>query len=260
MISDATNWQRRTSVITTPENFQPHRVVFNRSFVIILIVAATTLAIYVWALMHNLSEFLGWLGLASFAALLFLPVVIAYLTARTTIGAVKTSTKVLSMNDYTALSMRRCAPLLTMDALIAIPVVVLFNFYFQMYFAAVFSRITCSYGPCNVSPQFTIPDTLWQQTTLGFVAAMGLWGLNLLAIVVASRLALHWRHTVGATAGTVVLLVVTVAAMIFLPLWTDTQQPILVVIAALLPYVLALLLLPVSQRSTSQRAIAATRE
>lgn len=242
------------------ESIQRRRDVSSKSLVIILIVAAVGIGVYVWALLRNLSQFITPFGLASVVALLFLPIVTAYLTARTTIREMKSPTSPYSLKDYTELGLRRWHVLLTLDAVISIPVVVLYYVYLLLYVDALFSSlIVCTYdGPCNATAQFTLPPDLGQQSILALIFAVGLWGVNILAVVLASGLVTRGHGMARATAETIVLLVLTVIAMIVLMLWAYSRQPILVAVAALLPYVFALPLL--LSRSGRQQAMAEVQQ
>jgi hypothetical protein len=216
---------------------------------------AVALAISVWALYNNLFDLLVLLGFASLLALLLIPFIVAYLAAKSTLQEMSAAPAIRPIRDYVASSLRWQAFLLTVDAAVFIPLLAIFSLYVNLLFQAIIMRLpTCMSGPCSQAVSRGFESTYNQYTIAGLLLGLGLWGMNLLACVLGVGLTIRWQRIVRAMLGAWAVLALTVVAMCILLFWEP--QLYLVVIAALLPYVLAYASYSYLQRSTMQRAVA----
>ncbi len=187
-------------------------------------------------------------GSGSFLALLVIPIITGYMTGRFNAREMKYQSAPRSIRDIFNQSLRRCNFMLILAASL-IPAVVVFCVFMQLYIPAVFVGIqTCYPGEgCGSIPVPPLPRDLPVQTLFVLCICMGLWGINLLAMVVSSAITFRSGHVSAATLGALFVVVVTTFVVIALPSAvpgvpaSSEMQGKLVILASLLPYGLALL-------------------
>jgi len=217
-------------VVTAPDQSSTS---FRTSVLLTMLLTAVALAAYIWALFNAQFSLLNALGIAGFCLLLLCPAFVAYQTVRLTL---QMGTGV-SVRDYVRASIRRVTSLLLIDALVAIPLVVFFSLYLQMALIGLLSDVYLCSTDCP--PDAIIqPEIFLLEAITVLIVAVGLWGLNLLASILAAWLALHWQRAAPALSGTIVVLIVTIAVIYTVLGLTGVPQILQDVIVALLPYIL----------------------
>ena len=216
----------------------PFRTNFRLALIGIVVIAVIVLAIYVWSFLTAQVSILNLFGVGSFFLLMLCPIIVAFQAVRLTFN-LQTECDV-AFRDCVQASLRRSVGLFLIDALIAIPVFVLFSLFLQMEFAAFFSDAFACGIDNRCPPGAVVPlETFFPQVILVLIVALGLWGLNLLASVLGAWLALRWERVTPAVSGTIVALTVTVAVIYtLLSLIPNLPQVPIDLVIALLPYIL----------------------
>jgi hypothetical protein len=221
-------------VVTAPN---PTSANFRSRLILMVGFAVLLLAAYIWAIFNAQLSLISTLGIVSFSLLLLCPVLMAYQSVRLTLR-LQTDDPARSIRDCVRASLRRAASLLLLDALIAIPLSVLFSLYLQIAVSTItMSIVGCSGIDCS-SASVIHPETFIPQAILVLLVVIGLWGLNLLAAVLGASLTRRWGKAMPATSGTILALIVTVAIIYTLLNLTALPQIPVDLVAAVLPYLL----------------------
>ncbi len=256
----------------TKHRYRPQR----RLDLVLHAVAFISLAIFI-SLVPTPDEFSGDVLQLLFAATVFTPVYLAFFSARITAQeTLSTQYKLLTLTPITDFAlacsfvrvvMHRMRTILILT-LVAIPILI-FLLVMLAQARIVFKEIL---GPTpvyyNEQPFLSTDDSLFLNARLSneypaiFTAllgllVLGLWGMNLLAIVLGIGIGLWWRHDIlsptGAVIGALVGPTSLLLAVVHLPSKLSDQQVLLIMIAlAALTYLLTAVILATGSRFARQ--------
>jgi hypothetical protein len=221
-------------VITAPNPISTH---FRNRLLLMGGIAVALLAANIWAIFNAEIGLITTLGLVSFGLLLLCPLLMAYQSVRMTLE-MEMDTPTPSIRDCVQASLRRAASLLLLDALVVIPLCVLFSLYLQIAIADITMTVIDCFGTTCPPESIIHPENFTLQAILALLVVIGFWGLNLLALVLGASLAQRWSKVMPATSGTILALVVTVAIIYTLLNLTALPQIPVDLVAAVLPYLL----------------------